>query len=105
MTKLSFGARRAIYENLMLGDKNFRDYSWNRDCSTQREYQEKVLKDVFTTESLLIKQIEDFKSDNKLIWDFKDSIFKYEYEANCEVIAFMEDMLENIRISNRYFQS
>lgn len=105
MTKLSFGARRAIYENLMLGDKNFRDYRRYRDLNTQREYQEKVLKDVFTTENLLTQQIEDFKRHNNLIWDFRDSIFKFEYEVNCEVIAFMEDMLENIHISNRYFQS
>lgn len=105
MKKLSFGARRAIYENLMLGDKNFRDYSRYRDLKTQREYQEKVLKEVFNTENLLIYQIEDFKSDNNLIWDFKDSVFKYEYEANCEVIAFMEDMLENLRNHNEYFQS
>lgn len=104
MTKLSFGAKRAIYENLGLGDKNFRDYSWNRDCRTQREYQEKVLKDVFTSEDLLIRQIEYFKNDNKMIWDFRYSIFKFEYEVNCEVIAFMEDMLENIQISNKYFQ-
>lgn len=106
-TSLSFGAKRSLYENLLL-DWDYRKTEMNIDFKSQREYQLYVLKSFFESNEDMFRMISDLKHDVGVIsnWlkfekmsmvEISDSTRKFIHENELMVKKYNEliDFIES----------